>query len=99
MTSVPANSDGRVFFQQLSINNTGAYGQLDPNLVLPKLTLPQNGIAAVDMPNFWLGHTDTAAPTENSNFHSAPGHSAARRSNWPAASRAGGDQHASLRRG
>ena len=63
----------RVFFQQLTIANTGAYGQLDPNLVRPRVTTPQNGIAAVDMPNFWLGHTDTAAPTQNSNFHSVAG--------------------------
>ena len=52
---VPANSDGRVFFQQLTINNTGEYGQLNPALVHPKASIPQNGIAAVDMPDFWLG--------------------------------------------
>jgi hypothetical protein len=73
VTFVPTNSDGRVFFQQLTIANTGAYGHLDPSLVLPRISLPQNGIAAVDMPNFWLGHTSTTAPSMNSNFHSAPG--------------------------
>ena len=55
VTYVPANSDGRVFFQQLTINNTGEYGQLNPALVHPRASTPQNGIAAVDMPNFWLG--------------------------------------------
>ena len=54
VTFVPANSDGRVFFQQLTINNTGEYGQLNPALVHPRASTPQNGIAAVDMPNFWL---------------------------------------------
>src|SRR6478735_3988364 len=43
VTSVPSNSDGHVFFQQLTIANTGAYGHLDPSLVTPKLELPQNG--------------------------------------------------------
>src|SRR5208337_1757460 len=72
VTYVPANSDGRVFFQQLTINNTGAYGQLNPALVHPKASTPQNGIAAVDMPDFWLGWTGNAtgtAPTAKSNFH------------------------------
>ena len=70
VTFVPANSDGRVFFQQLSINSTGAYPQLNPALVHPRASTPQNGIAAVDMPNFWLGDTSGTAPTAKSNFHS-----------------------------
>jgi len=69
VTYVPANSDGRVFFQQLTINPTGAYPQLNPALVHPKASTPQNGIAAVDMPNFWLGETSGTAPTATSNFH------------------------------
>ncbi len=73
VTFVPTGSDGRVFFQQLTIANTGSYPFLDPNLVLPRVQTAQNGIAAVDMPHFWLGRTDPAAPTQNSNFHSAPG--------------------------
>src|SRR5271166_1022544 len=69
VTFVPANSDGRVFFQQLTINNTGEYGQLNPALVHPRASTPQNGIAAVDMPDFWLGETSGTAPTAKSNFH------------------------------
>ena len=72
VTYVPANSDGRVFFQQLTINNTGEYGQLNPALVHPRASTPQNGIAAVDMPNFWLGWTGITTgtkPTAKSNFH------------------------------
>src|SRR5208282_2876021 len=70
VTYVPANSDGRVFFQQLTIDNTGAYGQLNPALVHPRASTPQNGIAAVDMPDFWLGETSGTPPTATSNFHS-----------------------------
>ncbi|MGO8903203.1 MAG: hypothetical protein ACLQU5_33430, partial [Isosphaeraceae bacterium] len=36
VTFVPTNSDGRVFFQQLTIDNTGEYGQLNPALVRPR---------------------------------------------------------------
>src|SRR5262245_46449182 len=39
---IPATgSDGRVFFQQLNVLPTGAFPQLDPNLVLPRLSTPQ----------------------------------------------------------
>src|SRR5208337_3369366 len=61
---------GKVFFQQLTIDNTGAYGQLNPALVRPRASTPQNGIAAVDMPNFWLGETSGITPNATSNFHS-----------------------------
>jgi hypothetical protein len=76
VTYVPTGSDGRVFFQQLTINNTGAFPVLNTTLVHPKAETVQNGIAAVDMPNFWLGWTGSAsstAPTATSNFHSASG--------------------------
>ena len=69
VTYVPAGSDGRVFFQQLTIDNTAEYGALNTALVHPKALTPQNGIAAVDMPGFWLGHTSDTAPTQTSNFH------------------------------
>jgi hypothetical protein len=71
VTFVPTGSDGRVFFQHLTIDATGAYGHLDPNLVRPRITTPQNGIAAVDMPNFWLGNASGTTPdaTARSNFH------------------------------
>ncbi len=72
VTYVPANSDGRVFFQQLTIDDTGAYGELNPALVRPRASSPQNGIAAVDMPDFWLGNTSGTAPTQPSSFHGQP---------------------------
>jgi hypothetical protein len=65
-----AGSDGRVFFQTLNVLPTGQYSQLDPNLVFPRATIPQNGIAAVDMPHFWLGHTSTETPSFTSSLHS-----------------------------
>jgi hypothetical protein len=71
VTYVPASSDGRVFFKQLTINNTGAYAFFNTSLVEPKAVIAQNGIAAVDMPNFWLGNTTGTAPTATSNFHVA----------------------------
>ena len=68
-----AGSDGRVFFQNLRVLATGAYGRIDQTTVGPKLTIPQNGIAAVDIPGFWLGHTDVPKPTGNS----SPAHTSA----------------------
>src|SRR5271166_5775830 len=41
VTYVPASSDGRVFFQQLTINNTGAYAFFNTSLVHPKAIAPQ----------------------------------------------------------
>src|SRR3954454_5951681 len=60
VTHVAPGSDGRVFFQNLRVLATGAYGQIDQTTVGPRVTIPQNGIAAVDIPGFWLGHTDGA---------------------------------------
>ena len=81
VTFVPKGSDGRVFFQQLTIDNTGEYGQLNPAFVRPRASTPQNGIAAVDMPHFWLGWTGITPgtnptttgtkPTASSNFHTS----------------------------
>ncbi|WP_148596941.1 hypothetical protein [Aquisphaera giovannonii] len=65
-----ANSDGRVFFQQMNIEATGAFSRLDPTRPL-SLTDPtaQNGIAAVNMPDFWLGNTSGTKPTQSSPLH------------------------------
>lgn len=66
-----ADGDGKVFFQNLNIQNNGAYDQIDPNWVQRRGTLAQNGIALVDMPDFWLGRTSTATPTATSDVHSS----------------------------
>jgi hypothetical protein len=47
-----ATGDGKVFFETL--NELG--GQAEG-------VTARNGILAIDMPNFWLGHTSTTAPT------------------------------------
>lgn len=65
-----AGGDGKVFFQNLNIQNNGAYDQIDPNWVQRRGTLAQNGISLVDMPDFWLGRTSTAKPTTTSDIHS-----------------------------
>lgn len=66
VTHVAPGSDGRVFFQNLRVLSTANYGLIDQTTVGPKVTTPQNGIAAVDMPGFWLGHTELTAPSGNS---------------------------------
>lgn len=65
-----AGGDGRVFFQNLNIQNNGAFSKIDPTWVDRKSTQAQNGIALVDMPDFWLGHTSTAKPSTTSQVHS-----------------------------
>lgn len=64
-----ASGDGKVFFQNLNIQNNGAFDQIDANWVQRRGTLAQNGIALVDIPDFWLGRTNTATPTTNSDIH------------------------------
>ncbi len=61
--------DGKVFFQNLNVQNNGAFDQIDPNWVQRRGTLAQNGISLVDMPSFWLGRTSTTAPTTQSDIH------------------------------
>ncbi|HEX8203960.1 MAG TPA: hypothetical protein VF590_26025, partial [Isosphaeraceae bacterium] len=53
--------DGRVFFQRFLETDGRALPALDPTQRVGVLT-PGNGIQAVDIPNFWLGHTSTTAP-------------------------------------
>ncbi|AMV40051.1 hypothetical protein [Planctomyces sp. SH-PL62] len=62
--------DGKVFFQNLNIQNNGAFGQIDANNVQRRGTTAQNGIALVDMPDFWLGRTSSTASTVSSDIHS-----------------------------
>jgi hypothetical protein len=63
------NGDGRVFFQNLHVTPTGQLAKLDP-LDTSNNKQAQNGIAAIDMPQFYLGHTDTTKPVGSSNLHS-----------------------------
>ncbi|WP_165228044.1 hypothetical protein [Aquisphaera insulae] len=66
-----SGSDGRVFFQQLNVMASGAYGKLDSTrLSSDRDVSAQNGIAAVNIPDFWLGNTSGTKPTFNSPIHS-----------------------------
>src|SRR3954469_19621198 len=73
VTHVAPGSDGRVFFQNLRILATAQYGAIYAATVGPRVATPQNGIAAVDIPGFWLGHTELTKPTGNT----SPAHSSA----------------------
>ncbi|MDG3004315.1 hypothetical protein [Paludisphaera mucosa] len=64
------SGDGKVFFQNLNVQNNGAFSQIDANNVQRRGTLAQNGIGLVDMPDFWLGRTSTAKSTTSSSIHS-----------------------------
>jgi len=64
------SGDGKVFFQNLNVQDNGAFSQIDPNNVQRRGTSAQNGIALVDMPDFWLGRTSSTASTTSSDVHS-----------------------------
>jgi hypothetical protein len=68
----PENQNAKVFFQNLIVSATGELGKIDPGQVSNFNTV-QNGILAVDMPNFYLAHTETAKPTTPSRIHTDPG--------------------------
>ncbi|WP_165252626.1 hypothetical protein [Paludisphaera soli] len=65
-----AGGDGKVFFQNLNVQNNGAFGQIDANNVQRRGNTAQNGIALVDMPDFWLGRNSPSASTISSDIHS-----------------------------
>ena len=70
-TVIPsASGANKVFFQNLVVSQTGELGNIDPGRVSFNKVI-QNGIGAIDMPDFWLAHTDTAAPTTASLIHTA----------------------------
>ena len=59
-----AGGDGKVFFQNLHVTSSGQLPKLDANDTSNNKQV-QNGISAVDMPQFYLGHTDLTKPTDN----------------------------------
>jgi hypothetical protein len=58
----PATGDARVYFQNLNVGSTGELGKIDIGQV-SNFRSVQNGIHAIDMPDFYLAHTETTAPT------------------------------------
>jgi hypothetical protein len=70
-TVIPsASGANQVHFQNLVVSQTGELGNIDPGRVSFNKVL-QNGIDAIDMPNFWLTHTETAKPTTASLIHTS----------------------------
>jgi hypothetical protein len=63
-------SAGQVYFQNLVVTPTGELGKIDEGQV-SNFRLVQNGIEAIDMPNFWMGHTETTKPSAASLIHSS----------------------------
>ena len=53
----PTTKDAKVFFQNLIITPTGELGKIDEGPVSDFRTV-NNGILAVDMPNFYLAYGD-----------------------------------------
>src|SRR5262249_14596860 len=69
-TTVPApNGDATVHFENLVVTPTGALSNIDPGLITFKQA--QVGIAAIDMPHFYMAHTDTAKPSSASPLHTS----------------------------
>ena len=66
----PTTKDAKVFFQNLIITPTGELGKIDEGQVSNFRTV-NNGILAVDMPNFYLAHTETSKPSSASLIHTS----------------------------
>ena len=57
-----------VYFQNLIVTPTGELGKIDVGQVSNFRTV-QNGILAIDMPDFYLAHTETTTPSVASLIH------------------------------
>jgi hypothetical protein len=58
----PETGNARVYFQNLNVGATGELGKIDLAQV-SNFRSVQNGIHTIDMPNFYLAHTQTTSPT------------------------------------
>jgi hypothetical protein len=72
----PATGNARVYFQYLNVGPTGTLGKIDVAQV-SNFRSVQNGIHVVDMPNFYLAHTETTAPTAPTTILHSPIHQTA----------------------
>ncbi len=66
----PVGKNAKVFFQNLIVTPTGELGKIDAGQVSNFRTV-SNGILAVDLPNFYLAHTDTNKPATPSLIHTS----------------------------
>ena len=64
----PTTKNAKVFFENLIVTPTGELGKIDQGQVANFRTV-NNGILAVDMPDFYLAHTDTTKPADASLIH------------------------------
>ena len=65
-----SNGDTNVYFENLNVTDTGELGKIDIGQVSNFRTV-QNGIYAIDMPNFYLAHTETTTPSVASLIHAS----------------------------
>jgi hypothetical protein len=65
-----SGGDSNVFFENLNVTNTGELGRIDIGQVSNFRTV-SNGIYAIDMPDFYLAHTETTVPSQPSLIHTA----------------------------
>ncbi len=69
-TVTPApDGNSNVYFQNLVVTPTGELGKIDTGQVANQ-RVQQNGIASIDMPDFYMAHTDTTKPSSPSSIHS-----------------------------
>src|SRR5262249_18675359 len=66
----PETQNAKVFFQNLVVTPSGELGKIDVGQVSNFRTV-QNGILGIDMPNFYLAHTETTKPTGSSQIHTS----------------------------
>ena len=64
----PTTHNAKVFFENLVVTPTGELGKIDAGQV-SNFRSVQNGILAVDMPDFYLAHTETTKPSGASQIH------------------------------
>ena len=68
-TVTPApDGNSNVYFENLVVTPTGDLGKIDPGQV-SNFHIQQVGIASIDMPDFYLAHTDSALPSITSSIH------------------------------
>jgi hypothetical protein len=66
----PSTGDSQVFFQNLIVTPTGELGKIDEGQV-SNFRSVSDGILAVDMPDFYLAHTETSKPSGASLIHTS----------------------------
>jgi hypothetical protein len=66
----PTTKNAKVYFENLIVTQTGELGKIDAGQV-SNFRSVQNGILAVDMPDFYLAHTETSKPSVASQIHSS----------------------------